>query len=184
MITPTDFKPEGSASVPVNAKRRALDMKLHSSSGAHMKPRWHRTVKRLNVEHRTPNIERRILKTLRFIDFKTSKPQPATSPAGVSLFRVERLSRIEFRRVYLLLAFVANLASSLVQIFLNCQNSLFDVGRSMFDVHFLVNPTHYAWQAGFLLYLESLNSEPFNLGPATRNSHPAPRNWQRATRNP
>jgi hypothetical protein len=30
---------------------------------------------RLNVEHRTPNIERRILMTLRFIDFKTSEPQ-------------------------------------------------------------------------------------------------------------
>jgi hypothetical protein len=37
------------------------------------------TVNRLNVEHRTPNIERPILMTLRFIDFKTSEPQPATS---------------------------------------------------------------------------------------------------------
>jgi hypothetical protein len=37
------------------------------------------TVNRLNVEHRTPNIERRILMTLRFIDFKTNEPQPATS---------------------------------------------------------------------------------------------------------
>jgi hypothetical protein len=37
------------------------------------------TVKRLNVEHRTSNIEHRILMTLRFIDFKTSEPQPATS---------------------------------------------------------------------------------------------------------
>jgi hypothetical protein len=33
------------------------------------------TVNRLNVEHRTPNIERPILTTLRFIDFKTSEPQ-------------------------------------------------------------------------------------------------------------
>ena len=33
------------------------------------------TVKGLNVEHRTPNIERRILMTLRFIYFKTSEPQ-------------------------------------------------------------------------------------------------------------
>jgi hypothetical protein len=33
------------------------------------------TVKRLNVEHRTSNIERRILMTLRFIYFKTSEPQ-------------------------------------------------------------------------------------------------------------
>ena len=29
----------------------------------------------LNVEHRTPNIKRRILMTLRFIDFKTSEPR-------------------------------------------------------------------------------------------------------------
>jgi len=40
-----------------------------------MKLRLPGTVKRLNVEHRTPNIERRILMTLRFIDFKTSEPQ-------------------------------------------------------------------------------------------------------------
>ena len=33
------------------------------------------TVKRLNVEHRTSNIECPILMTLRFIDFKTSEPQ-------------------------------------------------------------------------------------------------------------
>ena len=31
----------------------------------------------LNVEHRTPNIERRILMTLRFIDFKTREQQTA-----------------------------------------------------------------------------------------------------------
>jgi hypothetical protein len=37
--------------------------------------------KDLNVEHRTPNIERRILMTLRFIDFITSEPQPALSRA-------------------------------------------------------------------------------------------------------
>jgi hypothetical protein len=36
-------------------------------------------VNRLNVEHRTSNIERRMLMTLRFIDFKTCEPQPATS---------------------------------------------------------------------------------------------------------
>ena len=47
------------------------------------------TVKRLNVEHRTSNIERRILMTLRFNYFKTSElqntePQPATSPSAVS----------------------------------------------------------------------------------------------------
>jgi len=33
------------------------------------------TVKRLNIEHRTSNIEHRILMTLRFIDFKTNEPQ-------------------------------------------------------------------------------------------------------------
>jgi hypothetical protein len=47
------------------------------------------TVNRLNVEHRTSNIERPILMALRFIDLKTSEsqntePQPATSPSVVS----------------------------------------------------------------------------------------------------
>jgi hypothetical protein len=42
------------------------------------------TVNRMNVEHRTSNIERPILMALRFIYFKTSEPlntepQPATS---------------------------------------------------------------------------------------------------------
>jgi hypothetical protein len=46
-------------------------------------------LKALNVEHRTSNIERPILMTLRFIDFKTNEPQnteqqPATSPSVVS----------------------------------------------------------------------------------------------------
>jgi hypothetical protein len=40
-----------------------------------MKLRLAGTVKRLNVEHRTSNIEHRILMTLRFIYFKTSEPQ-------------------------------------------------------------------------------------------------------------
>jgi hypothetical protein len=40
-----------------------------------MKLRLAGTVNRLNVEHRTSNIERPILMTLRFIDFKTSEPQ-------------------------------------------------------------------------------------------------------------
>jgi hypothetical protein len=40
-----------------------------------MKLRRAGTVKRLNVEHRTSNIEHRILMTLRFIYFKTSEPQ-------------------------------------------------------------------------------------------------------------
>jgi hypothetical protein len=45
----------------------------------HIKLRLAETVSRLNAQHRTSNIERRILMTLRFIDFKTSEPQPATS---------------------------------------------------------------------------------------------------------
>jgi hypothetical protein len=57
-----------------------------ASGRALMKLRLAGTVKRLNVEHRTSNIERPILMTLRFIYFKTSKPhntepQPATSSA-------------------------------------------------------------------------------------------------------
>jgi hypothetical protein len=36
------------------------------------------------IERRTSNIERRILMTLRFIDFKTSEPQSATSLSVVS----------------------------------------------------------------------------------------------------
>jgi hypothetical protein len=47
------------------------------------------TVNRLNVEHPTSNIERPILMTLSFIDFKTNEPQnteqqPAKSPSVVS----------------------------------------------------------------------------------------------------
>ena len=53
-----------------------------STQNAYMKlrMRYHlaRTVNRLNIEHRTSNIERRMLMTLRFIDFKTSEPQTAT----------------------------------------------------------------------------------------------------------
>ena len=40
-----------------------------------MKLRLTGTENRLNVEHRTPNIERPILMTLRFIYFNTSEPQ-------------------------------------------------------------------------------------------------------------
>jgi hypothetical protein len=40
-----------------------------------MKLRLAGTVNRLNVEHPTSNIQRPILMTLRFIDFKTSEPQ-------------------------------------------------------------------------------------------------------------
>jgi len=38
-----------------------------------MKLRLACTVNEWNIEHRTPNIERRILMTLRFIDFKTNQ---------------------------------------------------------------------------------------------------------------
>jgi hypothetical protein len=40
-----------------------------------MKLRMAETAKRLNVEHRTPNVERPILMAQRFIYFKTSQPQ-------------------------------------------------------------------------------------------------------------
>jgi hypothetical protein len=60
------------------------DWTLAARGGGHMKLRLAETVNRLNVEHRTSNIERRILMTLRFIDFKKNEPQPATSPSVVS----------------------------------------------------------------------------------------------------
>jgi hypothetical protein len=55
----------------------------------YMKPHMVGPANRLNVEHRTSNIEHRILMTLRFIYFKTSEPQNtepqhATSPSVVS----------------------------------------------------------------------------------------------------
>jgi hypothetical protein len=42
------------------------------------------TANRLNIGHRTSNIERRILMALRFIESKTSESQPATSPSVAS----------------------------------------------------------------------------------------------------
>jgi hypothetical protein len=54
---------------------------FQAGDGAYMKLRLAGTVNRLNVEHRTSNIERPILMTLRFIYFKKSEPQPATSSA-------------------------------------------------------------------------------------------------------
>jgi len=44
-----------------------------------MKLRLTEAVNKLNVEHRTPNIEHPILMTLRFIYFKTSEPPPSIS---------------------------------------------------------------------------------------------------------
>jgi hypothetical protein len=46
-----------------------------ASSGVRMNLRRFETLKSLNVEHRTPNIEHSILMTLRIIYFKTSKPE-------------------------------------------------------------------------------------------------------------
>jgi hypothetical protein len=54
------------------------DWTLAARGGARMKLlrrfRLEETKKKLNVEHRTLNIERPILMTLRFIGFKTSEP--------------------------------------------------------------------------------------------------------------
>jgi hypothetical protein len=45
-----------------------------------------RTVKRLNVEHRTPNFERPILIALRFIYFRVSEPP---NPPEADKFRMD-----------------------------------------------------------------------------------------------
>jgi len=45
-----------------------------------MKLRLAGTVNKLNVEHRTPNIERPILMTLRFIYFKTNESRWRRDP--------------------------------------------------------------------------------------------------------
>jgi len=46
-----------------------------------MKFRLTEAVNKLNVEHRTPNIEHPILMTLRFIYIKANKPQHAMNSA-------------------------------------------------------------------------------------------------------
>ena len=96
--------------------------------------------------------------TLRFIDFKTSKQQPATSPSVVSTGlktqgRTTQPNRISKNR------FAPGLRShfggvGLLSLFLNGQNSLFDVGRSMFDVHFLVNSSYETTLPKFLFRLD------------------------------
>ncbi len=48
---------------------------LAAGGRVRMKLRLAGTMNRWNVEHRTSNIERPILMTLRFIYFKTSEPQ-------------------------------------------------------------------------------------------------------------
>ena len=50
-------------------------MKLHDAGKTHMRFCLAGTLNRLNIEHQTPNIERRILMTLCFIDYIASKPQ-------------------------------------------------------------------------------------------------------------
>ena len=109
-----------------------------ASGRAHMKLRLTGTVKRLNVEHRTSNIERPILMTLRFIYFKPSELQNTESqPATSSPRRARACLRNELR---------PNVACrrqpsrnskgrfAWLSLYLNWQNTLFDVGRSMFNV--------------------------------------------------
>jgi hypothetical protein len=62
--------------------------------------------------------------TLRFIDFKTSEPQ--NPPETDKFRRVDSLSAIVACGHYG--------EVGLLSLFLNWQNTLFDVGRSMFDV--------------------------------------------------
>ena len=57
------------------SRLRLEKMALQASAAAYIKIRLAGTVNRLNVEHRTSNIERRILMALRFIDFETSESQ-------------------------------------------------------------------------------------------------------------
>ena len=51
------------------SRLRLEKMALQASAAAYIKIRLAGTVNRLNVEHRTSNIERRILMALRLIDF-------------------------------------------------------------------------------------------------------------------
>jgi len=83
------FRTVGRATVPAETGRHGgrpydttrpkflfrFDWTLVASGDARMKLHIVEAKIRLNVEHRTPNIERRILITLRFVDFKTSELQ-------------------------------------------------------------------------------------------------------------
>jgi hypothetical protein len=80
-----------------------------------MKLRLFGALKRLNVEHRTPNFEHPILMTLRYIYFKTSEPNISKGISDLAL-------RSLFAEV------------GLLSLFIKWQNTVFDVGRSMFDV--------------------------------------------------
>ncbi len=98
-----------------------------------MKLRLAGPVKKLNVQHRTSNIERRILMTLRFIYFKTSESRQRRDLKAAEFCWVDSLCSV---------------------FFLNWQNTLFDVGRSMFDVHFLVSPLYETTLPKFLFRLD------------------------------
>jgi len=50
------------------------------------------TVKRLNIEHRTSNIERRILMALRFIEFQNKRTAESSQGGQVSKGRFALLS--------------------------------------------------------------------------------------------
>ena len=85
----------------------------------------------MNVEHPTPNIERPILMTLRFIYFKTSKPQNIEYRTAAC----DELSRVECRRV-----------ESLCSVFFKIDRSThklttgrihyFDIRHSLFDIRY------------------------------------------------
>ncbi len=66
---------------------------LQASGAAYIKIRLAGTVNRLNVEHRTSNIERRILMALRFIHFETSEPQNTEPQNFEGWFRSPRRRR-------------------------------------------------------------------------------------------
>jgi len=88
-----------------------------------MKLRLPETVIRLNVEHRTSNIERRILMTLRFIYFKTSEPQ---NPPKAD----------KSRRMVSLTAFVAASAEQACSIFFIKK---IEYIPSIFDIRFFLS---------------------------------------------
>ena len=84
-----------------------------------MKHRRAATANWLNVEHRTSNVELRILMTLRFIYFKTSE-----------LLNFEKLNHCALSFFKLI---VGPWGSRRADYIIRC---------SMFDVHFLVSPSH------------------------------------------
>jgi hypothetical protein len=79
--------------------------------------------RQLNVEHRTSNIERSILMTLRFIDFRTSEAQ--NLPEAVKIRRVASFCSVFFK----LTEYIIRSAGG-GQVLAR----LWRVGRSMFDV--------------------------------------------------